>query len=164
MGAHEAIRHPWLVALEQSGLGASMRESLLLYPLVEVLHILGFITLFAGIAVFDLRVLGFGRNLMPAHLARLCIPLAGAGLGLAIAMGLLLFSTEATHLAANPAFQFKLGLIGLGLLNVGVFHFAKWGKATSWGAVPPWPARVSAVLSLLAWTGAVICGRLIAYL
>lgn len=155
---------PWLLALQDSALGTAMRESLWLYPLVEVLHILGFVALFAGIVVFDLRLLGFGRGLMPAHLARLCLPLAGAGLGLAIAMGLLLFSTEAAHLAANPAFQAKLLLIGCGLLNVAVFHVGRWRDPVAWGAVPPWPARLAAALSLLAWTGAVICGRLIAYL
>ena len=39
---HTPATHPWLVALEQSGLGATMRQSLMVYPLVEILHILGF--------------------------------------------------------------------------------------------------------------------------
>jgi hypothetical protein len=164
MVEHAPIKHPLLVALEQSGLGQSMRESLLLYPLVEVLHILGFVTLFAGIVLFDLRVLGIGRAIVPAQLARISIPLAAGGLGLAIAMGLLLFSTEATHLAANPAFQIKLVLIGLGLLNVWAFRRLPWGDIAGWGQHPPLGARISALASLLFWTGVVICGRLIAYL
>jgi len=163
MAEHAPINHPLLVALEQSSLGRSMRESLLLYPAVEVLHILGFVTLFAGIVVFDLRILGFGRALVPAQLARISIPLAASGLALAIAMGLLLFSTEATHLAANPAFQIKLVLIALGLLNLLVFHLSSWGDVAAWDARVPVAARVAALASLLFWIGAVICGRLIAY-
>ncbi len=164
MADHGAIQHPLLLALEQSSLGRAMREELLLYPAVEVLHILGFVALFAGIAVFDLRLLGLGRSLSPVHLARVCIPLAGYGLGLAIAMGLLLFSTEATHLAANPAFQIKLVLIACGLINVLLFHYGPWGNIVAWGETPPRAARVAAAASLLFWAGVVICGRLIAYL
>lgn len=164
MADHGAIQHPLLLVLEQSSLGRAMREELLLYPAVEVLHILGFVALFAGIAVFDLRLLGLGRVLSPVYLARVCIPLAGYGLGLAIAMGLLLFSTEATHLAANPAFQVKLVLIALGLINVLLFHYGPWGNIAAWGEKPPRAARVAAAASLLFWIGVVICGRLIAYL
>lgn len=164
MADHGAIQHPLLLALEHSSLGRAMREELLLYPAVEVLHILGFVALFAGIAIFDLRLLGFGRTLSPVQLARISIPLAGYGLGLAIAMGLLLFSTEATHLAANPAFQLKLVLIVLGLLNVLLFHYGPWGKIAAWSTEPPRTAKIAAGASLLFWTGVVICGRLIAYL
>ncbi|WP_374632249.1 hypothetical protein [Ferrovibrio sp.] len=157
-----SVLHDWLLALENSGLGQTMRQSLVLYPVVEVLHILGFILLFAGIALFDLRLLGLARGLPLAQLARICLPMAGGGLLLAISMGLLLFSTEASHLAANPAFQIKLLLILLGLLNVAAFHWGWRGSQGQWRE-PTLPARAGAAASLAIWTSVVIFGRLIAY-
>lgn len=164
---HTAATHPWLVALEQSGLGAAMRQSTFLYPLVEIVHIVGFALLVGGIVGFDLRVLGLGREVPLAPVARLAIPLAGFGLALAVPAGLLLFATEATHIAVNRAFQFKLGLIALGLANVALFHLGPWRRLAEWGIAggrPPASARIGAVVSVLAWTGAIIAGRLIAYL
>ena len=168
MAEHMPIRHPLLVALEESGLGQAMREQMLLYPVVEVLHILGFIALFSGIVLFDLRVLGFGRGLgpllRPEALSRIALPVAAGGLGLAILMGILLFATEATHLAANPAFRLKLILILLGFANLAAFHFMPWGRMATWPATPPLPAKLAAGFSLLIWISVAICGRLIAYL
>lgn len=164
---HAASTHPWLVALEGSGLGQAMRQSALLYPLVEVLHILGFIALVGGIAAFDLRVLGLGRGFDGAVLARVAVPLSGGGLILALAMGSLLFATEATHVAVNAAFQVKLACIAVGLVNAALFHVGPWRDLDNWteaNAEPPLAAKAGAVVSLLAWTGAVVAGRLIAYL
>ncbi len=47
---HAAAEAPgWLLALEQSGLGRTMRTSFWLYPTVETLHILGFALLVGSI-------------------------------------------------------------------------------------------------------------------
>jgi hypothetical protein len=161
---HAAVdAHPWLVALEQSGLGAQMRQSLLLYPAVEILHIFGFVVLVGSILGFDLRVLGVGRRLPIEPFARHAVPLAMLGFLLAAPMGFLLFVTEATSIAANPAFQVKLACIGIGLLNAGLFHLGPWRDLVQRGEVTL-AAKFSATVSLLAWSGAIIGGRLIAYL
>ena len=65
-----ASQQPLLVSLEQSNLGAAMRESMWLYPAVEILHIFGFILLVGSIIGFDLRLLGLHRFLpVPAFAA-----------------------------------------------------------------------------------------------
>jgi hypothetical protein len=166
--AHAALtHHPWLVALEQSPVGAAMRQSLFLYPAVEVLHILGFVLLVGSIVGFDLRLLGLTRHLPVAPFARHAVPLAVAGFCIAAPAGLLLFTTEATSIAANPAFRVKLGCIAIGLANAALFHLGPWRGMAQWGATHgaiPVAARLGAAVSLLAWCGAVIGGRLIAYL
>jgi hypothetical protein len=53
----------WLVWLEVSGLGQMMRRSAWLYPIVEIVHIVGFVILVGAVVMFDLRVLGLGRGL-----------------------------------------------------------------------------------------------------
>jgi hypothetical protein len=62
----------------------------------------------------------------------------------------------------NPAFLFKLAMIGLGVLNVAVFHL-RFGRALADGVLPP-AATLYAALSFLAWTLALLAGRAIAYL
>jgi hypothetical protein len=163
---HAAATHPWLVGLEQSGLGAAMRQSVFLYPGVETIHIIGFALLVGSIVAFDLRVLGFGRAVPLEPLARIAVPLAGAGLCIAVPAGFCLFATEATHVAVNPSFQVKLCLIALGLANLALFHLGPWRRLGEWGAAggrAPLTARIGAAVSILAWGGAVTAGRLIAY-
>lgn len=163
---HPASHHPLLVSLEQSNLGAALRESIWLYPAVEILHIFGFILLVGSIAGFDLRLLGLHRFLPVPALARHAVPLAMIGFCVAAPAGFLLFATEATSSALNPAFQVKLFCVALGLANAILFHLGPWRSMALWGAVGMVPpvARLGAATSLMAWTGAVIGGRLIAYL
>jgi hypothetical protein len=163
---HAPSQHPWLVALELSGLGAAMRQSEVLYPGAEILHILGFVLMVGSIIGFDLRILGLNRRLPAPVFARHNVPLAMAGFLVAAPTGFMLFATEATSIAVNTAFQVKLACIALGLLNALAFHLGPWRDLDRWGntVTAPVLARVGAVISLLAWVGAIIGGRLIAYL
>lgn len=159
---HAASTLPLIVALEHSALGAAMRQSMFLYPAVETLHIVGLALLVGSIAVFDLAVLGVFRAASLGALARAAVPIAVVGLALAAPMGLLLFTTEATHIAVNPAFQAKLACIGVGLANAGIFRLVAWRGVLD-GAAPAASARIGAAVSLTAWLGAIAGGRLIAY-
>lgn len=163
---HAPSTHPLLVALEQSSLGAAMRQSLYLYPGAEILHILGFVLLVGSIIGFDLRVLGISRGVAAGAFGRHNVPLAMVGFFVAAPAGFLLFSAEATSIAVNTAFRFKLICIAVGLANAALFHLGLWRSIDVWGrtADAPLAAKAGAVVSLLAWTGAVIGGRLIAYL
>ena len=55
-------------------LAQALREGAWLYPAVETLHIIGFTVLVGAVAMFDLRVLGFGRQLPVRALARHLLP------------------------------------------------------------------------------------------
>lgn len=159
---HAASTLPFIVALERSALGATMRESVFLYPAAETLHIVGLALLVGSIAVFDLRVLGAFRGASLLSIADATLPVAVAGFALAVPMGLLLFAAEATHIAANPAFVAKLAFIAVGLANAGVFRLLAWRQVVT-GAALPRAAKIGAVVSLAAWFGAIAGGRLIAY-
>ena len=157
----------WLAALESSGLGGTLRQSLWLYPLVEVAHILGFALLLGSIAAFDLRLMGVRAPLLPAAaLARLLLPVSVAGFALAVPTGLLLFTTEATALAGNPAFLAKMALAALALANIAVFHGCAGRRMAAWSldVKPPRAARLAGALSLALWVAVLASGRLIAYL
>lgn len=162
---HEAAASAWPVflALQESALGHAMRASPLLYPAVEILHILGFVILVGAILALDLRLLGIGRAVAIQPVAALLLPLARLGFVLAIAMGFLLFSADAAHVIDNPAFQAKLLLIAAGLVNVAIAHLGPWRRIAFWHTDVPAGAKLTALLSLVLWLGALCAGRLIAY-
>lgn len=155
----------WLVALETSGLGEALRGSLWLYPLVEVLHILGLALLVGAIAAFDVRLMGLHARLPADALSRLLLPVAVAGFVLAVPTGILLFISEATALAGNTAFLVKMGLLVAALANIALFHRGAGRRILDWGGGgrPPAAARVAGAASLLLWVAVLAAGRLIAY-
>ena len=155
----------FLIALEQSGLGAAIRQSVWLYPAANVGHILA-LTLFAGgVVAMDLRLIGAFAAAPPAAIVRPARALAVVGFVLLVLTGSILFTAEASHVATNRVFQIKAGLIALGLLNALLvnrpLHVALKGAP----AFAPLPTRIraSAFLSLCVWFSVAACGRLIAY-
>jgi hypothetical protein len=159
-GSGEGILH----ALEMSAVGEAMRQSLMLYPAVETLHIMGFSILVGSIVAFDLRVLGFGRGIALEAAAKHLLRVAWVGFLVAVPMGILLFATEATSIAENPSFQVKMALILLAGINMIAFHLGPWRRVTAWaGGMAPAAARNGAALSIALWLGVVAGGRLIAY-
>jgi hypothetical protein len=154
---------PIFHALQESPLGHLMRTSPALYPAAEILHIMGFIILVGSIIALDLRLLGLGRSIGIQPMARLILPMARGGFLLATCMGLLLFSADAAHVVRNPAFQMKVLLIALALVNIAIAHVGAWRHLADWHGEAPQGARVTAALSILVWLGIVCSGRLIAY-
>jgi hypothetical protein len=162
---HPPAGPAWLVWLETTWLAGAMREWLWLYPAVEIVHILGFILLVGGAALFDLRLLGVARHLPVIQIARFALPWARGSLLLIVPTGLLMFTAHATEMATNPAFRLKLVLLAAAGLNALLFHRRAFRTVAGWnvGASAPRTARRAAMFSLLLWTGVVTCGRLIAY-
>jgi len=149
----------WLAATAPA---EAMRSNAWLYPAVETAHILGFVLLVGAVAMFDLRVLGFGRALPPRELARYLLPWSAASLLLVVPSGLLLFSAQAGDMAANQVFLLKMGLVIAAGLNALAFHLSPWWRTG--GAQAPGPrARLHAGLSLLFWIAVITCGRMLAY-
>jgi hypothetical protein len=156
-----AILH-WL---QDGALGRAMRESLWLFPTVEIVHILGFALLLGTIIALDLRILGWGKAILPVgRLAALTLPLSIAGFVLAAPAGIMLLTTEAVHIGQNPAFLAKIGLIALAGLNALLLHQGAWRSAAGWQGQAPVAARAAAAVSLLLWLGVLSAGRMIAYL
>jgi hypothetical protein len=165
-----------------------LRASAWLYPLVQVVHILGFIVLAGAAILFDLRVLGLSpvRGSAPVEIQPLALhllPWSLVGALLVVPSGVLMFLVEAAALIDNPAFMAKVVLLALAAGNAVGFHlgvgrsWGRWAQAqpaaqtASCGAprpddtpAVPAGARVHAAASLVLWIAIVGCGRLIAYL
>ena len=151
------------LTLQESALGHTMRASPALYPAVEILHIIGFVVLVGSILALDLRLLGLGRAIAIQPMAQLLLPMSRFGFVLAICMGFLLFSADASHVVKNPAFQAKAALIAAALINIVIAHAGPWRHVEKWGDHVPDAAKATALISILLWLCAVCAGRLIAY-
>ena len=152
----------WLAA---TPLAAAMRGSVWMYPIVEIVHIVGFAILVGAVALFDLRVLGCARALPVKALGRHLLPWAVGALALIVPAGLMMFSAHPHEFASNTLFQLKLVLIGAAGLNAALFHAGAYRGAISWndGAPAPLAAKAHAAASLLIWIAVISCGRLLAY-
>jgi hypothetical protein len=137
-------------ALEQSRLGAAARGSAWLYPLANL----------GAIATFDIQVLRRAKNV--GVIGRAVTPVAAFGLALQVASGMVLLAADAMPVVVNPAFQFKMAMFALGLINVAVFRWRFGGGLKA--EVPLDGATWFAALSLASWILVLLAGRFIAYL
>lgn len=155
----------WLVWLEHAAPAVAMRSALWLYPIVEIVHILGIVLLAGSAFLFDLRLLGLSSHVRVTDMAKHLLPRARLGLGIVVPSGLLMFMAHATDWGASPVFRIKLGLIAIAILNTIVFHRSTAGSIAHWDLgrrVPP-GGKAAAVVSLILWTAAIAAGRLLAY-
>jgi len=152
-------------ALEASALGQAMRQWQWLYPSVEIVHIAGIALLFGSIAILDLRLLGFSRQVSVRALSAHVLPWTAASFLLIVPSGLLMFTAHASDFIANPVLPVKMGLILLAGVNAALFHTITMRTAAAWDreAMPPPLARLAGAASLLIWISVIACGRLLAY-
>jgi hypothetical protein len=152
-------------ALEHSAWGATIRQSVWLYPFANIGHVVALVLFAGALAVMDLRLLGAFAATRPADVVGPARTAALVAFLLMVLTGSILFTAEASHLAANPVFQLKVALIALGLLNVLAFQTvaARSLRALPAGARLPTAARATAMVSLALWLAVAACGRSIAY-
>ena len=150
--------------LEGSALGVWTRESpsIWAYPTILTLHTIGLGVLVGANAIVDVRLLGFAPRLPLPSLAPL-YRFMWAGLAVNAVTGVLLFISNATTKASQPVFYIKLALIAMALVITAMVRPAV-ERSPSEADPPRVRDRRLAVLSLLIWTGAIVAGRLMAYL
>ncbi|MDH4151137.1 MAG: hypothetical protein OEW79_14455 [Betaproteobacteria bacterium] len=154
-----------LAAIERLPLAVAMRHDLWLYPIVEIFHIVGFVTLVGSIIVLDLRLLGLSKALPVQVLARHVLPWSMGALIVIVPSGLLMFTAHAGDLISNTAFITKMSLLFCAGINAALFHAGTYRNVAAWDretAIPP-AAKLHAAASLLIWVGVLACGRLLAY-
>jgi hypothetical protein len=135
-----------------------MRRSRWGYAAASTGHVAGIALLVGAILPFDLRLLGLWASVDRAMLARVLLPVAAAGLTLAVVCGLLLFLAAPARYLAAPLFLAKLSLVAVAAGQAALLHLGP-GLAGA-GAVR---LRVAGAVSLVCWTGALIAGRMLAF-
>lgn len=147
----------FLAQLEQSGLATWIRESGVLYgyPLILFLHTLGLSTVVGLSSAIDLRLLGVASAIPLASLEK-TFWLLWAGFALTAATGTLLFVSDATKHASNPAFYVKLTFVALGVVTLTLVRSRVFRRRQR--------GKFLAVASLGCWFVALSAGRLMAYI
>ena len=157
---------PFLQWLESTPGSVAIRESILFYPVIETTHVLS-ICLFVGmISMLDLRLIGAALRGVPvSETASRFLPYALTGFAIMVVSGILLFYSGPLKAFNNIFFKVKMALIVLAGINAGLFHVTIFKRVNEWDLdpAPPGRARLAGYLSLIFWSGVIVCGRMQAY-
>lgn len=162
--------------LESSSLAVWVGQSTSVWamPTILTLHTMGLAVLVGASWVLDLRLLGMSRHI-PLSAFRWVFPVITVGLAVNLATGVMLFTKSATTLGTAVPFLIKMVLVAAGVatlmpIRALVLRSDPLGQERS-ARVSAAPAieasarpRRLALVSILAWAGAVTAGRLLAYL
>jgi uncharacterized membrane protein len=154
-----------LTYLQETSLAlwVSQSPSLLGYPTILTFHTVGLALLVGGSVAIDLQLLGVARA-APLSASAPLFRLMWPGLAINGLTGLLLFMADAVNKAQQPVFWVKLVCIG------GAVAVLIQIRAVVAAAPPDVPTpltargRTLALVSLVFWVGAIVAGRLMAYL
>jgi hypothetical protein len=157
-----ALAQAFCAWCSNSFFGHGVRNSVWLFPTIEILHLLGLGVLGGTILIINLRLLGFRfRNEAVSELAKELQPWMNSSLVLMLVSGFFLFSSEAEKLYGNWAFRAKMTSLALAI----VFTFTFYRKVTlseEEQMSPVWN-KVTALISLVLWAGVGLAGRAIGY-
>jgi hypothetical protein len=154
----------FLRALQDSAFSAWVvgSDSILAYPMILTMHTVGLAIVVGAAVAIDFRMLGIGSNIPLAEMKRV-FPVLWAGFCINLVSGVMLLVAEAADKATDTVFLVKLSLIALGVIVTMRLRRLVFSGATPAMTVPP-RARRLAASSLAFWTGAIVAGRLMAYL
>jgi len=131
------------------------------FATVITLHTMGMALLVGSNWVLDVRLLGLGRHI-PLSAFNWLFRLMAIGFIVNLVTGVLLFAQAATNWGTSLPFLVKMCFVVAGVVTLVLIrsHVSENGSAedvTTRG-------RRLAVASILAWSGAVTAGRLLAYI
>jgi hypothetical protein len=151
--------------LQNSQASAWVRaESPWLWPLCETLHFIGLALLLGIAGLMDFRLMGFLRSIPLRAIAGFRNWAVGA-FGLNLATGLVFFTGSTNQYVVNPYWWAKVGFLMLAGANAVAFEaIIRRGSpdAFTTGDTPTVYKCIGA-LSLIAWLGVLVCGRLLPF-
>lgn len=160
--------HPekWLLVFCQwalnSHFGHGVRDSVWLFPTIEICHLLGLAVLGGTVLILNFRLMNLRFPNEPvAELAHDVQPLMVGSIIVMLVSGFFLFSSEAVKMYDNVAFHYKMIFLLLAI----VYTFTIYRKVvmSAEGRVPLFWRISVALLSLALWAGVGLAGRAIGY-
>ena len=147
-------------ALEGTALAQALRGSRWGYAGVNAAHIFAIALLIGSVVPLNLRLLGLWSGISRDVVVRVLAPVAASGLALALLTGPLLFSIRAREYSGVGFLQVKLVFIAVGVLSALALCRAHGFLLKD---APRSRLVGHAILSMVCWLGALVCGRLIAF-
>ncbi len=157
---------PLLTWLQESALATGIRDSLLLFPLLESVHVIGLALVFGTIAIIDLRLLGLASTQRSFNrMASDIMTWTWGAFAVTALTGVLMFITNATVYFHNAYFRAKIALLLLAAVNVVVFELTARRTIGRWDRAPSAPpiGKVVATVSLVVWIAVIFTGRMIGF-
>jgi hypothetical protein len=152
--------------IHQTPLSIAIRESIWVYPILNVLHCVGILLVAGTIVVVDLRLLGLGmRRSHVSSVISQVLPWTLGGFGFMFVTGLLLAWSEPVRLYHSLFFPWKLLFLALAGLNAFLFHFRIYRGVGAWdsSSITPARARFAGAVSILCWICVIAAGRAVGY-
>lgn len=152
--------------LQDTSIGTQIRESILVFPILEGTHLLGLALMMGPVMMYDLRLTGLLWRAEPVSKVKWSfLPITFTGFFLMISTGVLLFWSEPIKCYNSTYFRIKVVLLILAGLNALVFHSTIDRKTAEWDmdSPPPTRARFAGFCSLFLWILVIFAGRYTAY-
>jgi Family of unknown function (DUF6644) len=150
----------------QTPLSVAIRESIWVYPILDVIHCVGILLVAGTIIVVDLRLLGCGMRQSPvSSVVSQVLPWTLSGFAFMFLTGSLLAWSEPLKLYHSLFFRWKLLFLALAGLNALLFHSGIYRGVGSWDSdsLTPARARVAGVISIVCWICVIAAGRAVGY-
>ena len=152
--------------IQQTPLSVAIRESIWVYPILNVLHCVGILLVAGTIVVVDLRLLGFGmRRTVVSSVVSQVLPWTLSGFGFMFLTGSLLAWSEPVRLYRSIFFPWKLLFLAIAGLNALLFHLGVYRGVGAYDSatLTPARARLAGALSILCWICVIAAGRAVGY-
>jgi hypothetical protein len=155
-----------ITSLEASRLATGIRNSLILFPLIESAHVLGLTMVFGTITIIDLRLLGLASTRRPfSAVAADLLKWTWLAFAVTVMTGLLMFITNAGTYYYNVYFRVKMVLLVLSGVNTLAFELTARRSVYTWdrNGSAPVAGRTVAAVSLVLWIGVIFLGRWVGF-
>ena len=152
--------------IQDTTIGTSIRESLIVFPVIEGAHVLGLALSVGLILITDLRLIGvLMPDIRPVEVTGPMKRWMLGGFALMFVSGGLLFWSEAAKCYKSPAFRFKMLFLLLAGLNALFYESTIGRRFVAWEGMTVLPARVRLAgwVSLICWMCVIAFGRWTAY-
>jgi EamA domain-containing membrane protein RarD len=144
----------------------AIRNSSVLFPAIETLHVVAIVLVVGSITRLDMRLIGLvWRNRPITEVSEEMLPWTWISFVLATVFGLLLWSSKPIKYLEIGFFDVKMILLLCAGLNMLIFQFFTFRNVAQWDRdpIPPTAVRVAGALSMIFWIGVVVCGRFIGF-
>jgi len=152
----------WLAA---TWISSHLRDLKWLWPTCETLHFVGLSLLVGGAGLFDLRLMGWMRQVSVKSL-KAFMPFAIAGFAINLITGVIFFIVSPAQYAFSIVWYTKLLFIVIAGLNAMLFETTLGTRVLTLGPDEDTPLSFKLVgaVSLFSWFAVLYCGRMLPYL
>jgi hypothetical protein len=129
------------------------------FPLLEIIHIVGFAVAIGTIFMVDLRLIGIGmRRRLPSQLSKDLAPWTLGGLAAVLISGPLIWTSDPNMYLHNGGFQFKMAALLLALVYQYTIH-----RKIAFADPSPIVGALTGVVSVGLWVSVIAGGIFIAF-